>query len=249
MEIEFFDQEIETADRIRLAQIQVVKLKALLDEVLKSNRFYMRKLKAAGLLNAQEVKTLDDLNGLPFTTKTELVEDQIAHPPFGTNLTFPLERYVRLHQTSGTTGRPLRWLDTEESWEWWTRCWATVFTAMGVKANDRIFFAFSFGPFIGFWSAFDGACKIGALALPGGGMDSRQRLHFLMEAQATVLVSTPTYALRLAEVAKEEGLDVAKGSVRCTIHAGEPGASIPTTKRRIETLGGRNVSITPGPPK
>src|SRR5439155_1686685 len=106
-----------------------------------------------------EARTLGDL---PFTTKAELSEDAAAHPPFGSNLTYPLDRYVRIHQTSGTTGRPLRVLDTAESWQWWRDCWEPIYRAAGVTGRDRIFFAFSFGPFIGFWSAFAGAEPLGA---------------------------------------------------------------------------------------
>jgi len=175
---------------------------------------------------------------LPFTTKPELSRDQEAHPPFGTDLTFPLDRYVRIHQTSGTTGRPLRWLDTAESWDWWQRCWMFVYRAAGVGPGDRIFFAFSFGPFIGFWAAFDAARRAGALAVPGGGLDSTLRLRLLAESGATVLVCTPSYALRLAEVARVAGIDAAALPVRVTIHAGEPGASIPATRRRIEAAWG-----------
>lgn len=173
---------------------------------------------------------------MPLTTKSDLIADQDAYPPFGTNLTFPIERYVRLHQTSGSSGdQPLRWLDTAESWEWWTRIWAEhVYGAAGVTAHDRVFFAFSFGPFIGFWSAFGGAERLGALCISGGAMTSEQRVRSLLELGATVLLSTPTYALRLADVAREMGLDLAGSAIRVTIHAGEPGASIPATREAIE---------------
>jgi phenylacetate-CoA ligase len=140
--------------------------------------------------------------------------------------------------TSGTTGRPLRWLDTPESWDWWTRCWTFVYRAAGVGPGDRVFFPFSFGPFIGFWAGFDAATRLGALTLPGGGQDSLLRLRMITDAGATVLVCTPSYALRLAQVAKEQGLDPAAMPIRVTIHAGEPGANIPATKRRIEELWG-----------
>jgi phenylacetate-CoA ligase len=164
----------------------------------------------------------------------------VAHPPFGTNLTNPLEHYVRLHQTSGSSGdRPLRWLDTAESWEWWLRIWAEhVYRAARVTARDRMFFAFSFGPFIGFWSAFGGAQLLGALCMSGGGMTSEQRLRSMLDLDATVLLSTPTYALRLADVANELGLDLRRSGVRVTIHAGEPGASIPATRAAIEAAYG-----------
>jgi phenylacetate-CoA ligase len=143
---------------------------------------------------------------------------------------------VRLHQTSGSSGdQPLRWLDTAESWEWWLQIWADyVYRAAGVKAGDRVFFAFSFGPFIGFWSAFGGAQRLGALCISGGAMTSEQRLRSMLDVGATVLLSTPTYALRLADVANELSLDLSGSDIRVTIHAGEPGASIPATRAAIE---------------
>jgi phenylacetate-CoA ligase len=165
-----------------------------------------------------------------------LLADQAAVPPFGTNLTHPVDRYVRLHQTSGSSGdQPLRWLDTAESWDWWERIWADhVYRAAGVGAGDRVFFAFSFGPFIGFWSAFGGAERLGALCVSGGAMTSEQRVRTLVDLGATVLMCTPTYALRLADVAREVGVDIASSQVRVSIHAGEPGASIPATRSAIE---------------
>ncbi len=199
-----------------------------------ANPFYRQKWKAAGVRALHHVRELEHLPRLPLTTKAELLADQEAHPPFGTVLTYPVERYSRFHLTSGSTGRPLRWLDTPESWGWWCRCWAFVYGAAGVGSADRVFFPFSFGPFIGFWAGFDAATRLGALALPGGGQDSVLRLRVMQEVGATVLVCTPSYALRLAQVARDQGIDPAALSVRVTIHAGEPGASIPATKRRIE---------------
>ena len=170
------------------------------------------------------------------TTKAELLADQDLHPPFGSNLTYPPDRYVRLHQTSGSSGdHPLRWLDTAESWEWWERIWAEhVYGAAGVTSSDRVFFAFSFGPFVGFWSAFGGAQRLGAMCISGGAMTSEQRARSILELDATVLMCTPTYALRLADVGRSLGLDLSASSVRVTLHAGEPGASIPSTRSAIE---------------
>ena len=200
------------------------RLRAMLPELERENAFYRAKLP----------KAARELRDLPFTTKADLSEDQAAHPPFGTNLTYPIERYVRLHQTSGTTGRPLRLLDTAESWDWWRECWQPVYRAAGVTARDRIFFAFSFGPFVGFWSAFAGAERLGALCLSGGAMTTTERVAAIVATEATVLMSTPTYALRLADAAREEGIDLARSALRVSIHAGEPGASIPATRERIE---------------
>lgn len=171
---------------------------------------------------------------LPFTTKQELVDDQAQHPPYGTNLTYPVETYVRIHQTSGTSGKPILWLDTKESWDWWLRCWVEVFAGAGVGVGDRVYVAFSFGPFIGFWAAFEAAQRMGVTVISGGGQSTEQRLHSILDRDATVLVCTPTYALRLADVARAHGMDMSRSSIRITVHAGEPGASIPETRKRIQ---------------
>ena len=197
-----------------------------------------QKWKAAGLAAAEDLRSWDDFSRLPFTRKAELGLDQAAHPPFGTNLTYPIDRYVRVHQTSGTSGAPLRWLDTQESWDWWARCWSFVLRGAGLGARDRVFFPFSFGLFVGFWAGFDGARAIGALAIPGGGQDSAQRLAAIEALGATAICCTPSYALHLAEEARARGLDLSKLGVRTTVHAGEPGAGIPSVRARIEEAWG-----------
>ncbi len=224
-------------ERESLVASQYARLGSAVDLLLARNVFYREKLEQAGLTSGSDL-TPETFLKLPFTTKEELSSDQDEHPPYGRNLTYPVSDYVRLHQTSGTTGRPLRWLDDARGWDWFGKGWRSVFEAAGVGPEDRVFFAFSFGPFIGFWSAFEGCRQLGALALPGGAMDSHQRLLSIIEHEATVLCSTPTYALRLAEVAAEERIDLPQSSVRVTIHAGEPGASIPNTRSLIESAWG-----------
>ena len=217
---------------------QLQRLRSMVAVLLETNEFYGHKLRQAGISSADDLKDLAAYRDLPFTTREELSADQQAHPPFGTNLTFPTTAYLRIHQTSGTMGQPLRWLDTQESWSWWADCWSAVYRAAGVGSGERIFFAFSFGPFIGFWSALEGARAMGCLAISGGGMSTEQRLNSIVDNGATVLVCTPTYALHLAEVAATTGLELAASTVSTTIHAGEPGASLPATKRRIEEAWG-----------
>src|SRR5258708_4074184 len=136
----FHDASADKLDRAALRDLQATKLRALLDTVLasSSNKFYKSKLRK---------HTFEEL---PFTTKADIVGDQEKHSPFGTNLTYPLTEYCRFHQTSGSTGTPIRWLDTHESWEWMLRNWSCIFHAAGLKPKDRVCFAFSFGPFLGF---------------------------------------------------------------------------------------------------
>jgi phenylacetate-CoA ligase len=105
-----------------------------------------------------------------------------------------------------------------------------------LKQDDRIFFAFSFGPFLGFWSAFYSAQSLGFLSIPGGGMSTVTRLHMMFENEATVLCCTPTYAIRLGEVALSENFDLQKSKIKTFIVAGEPGGSIKATRDRIKKL-------------
>lgn len=209
------------------------KLQLLLRTVLAGNRFYSAKLHGIG---ADFVSRADFTARVPFTFKDELVEDHANNPPYGSNLTYPVERYTRFNQTSGTTGNPMRWLDTPESWDWMLDSWTRVYQAAGTRPEDRIFFPFSFGPFLGFWVAFEAATRMGCLSIPGGGMRSAARLKTILDNEVTVLCSTPTYAVRLAEVAAEEKIDLSAARVRTIIVAGEPGGSIPGTRSLIEKL-------------
>jgi phenylacetate-CoA ligase len=229
----YFDEATETLSREQLTALQLKKLQAMLAEIYGRNRFYTRKFAQVDFFLG-DLKSLADLQHLPLTTKAELSEDQVADDFAGTNLTYPLSAYTRYHQTSGTTGQPLRVFDTVESWDWWGRCWGHVFAGAGVTTHDRIFFAFSFGPFIGFWAAVEGARHIGAMLIPGGGRSSYERLVMMRDTGSTALCCTPTYALHLLEVAREHKIDLSDFRLQATIHAGEPGANVPATKARIE---------------
>ncbi|MFQ5526129.1 MAG: phenylacetate--CoA ligase family protein [Thermoanaerobaculia bacterium] len=225
----------EAWDRGRIEAHQEEGLARLFSE-LRSNEFYLGRLESSGA--SRRSPRLVDLGGVPFTTKPELVDAQHRRPPYGPLPTYPLSRYRYAHRTSGTSGQPLWWLDTEEDWETWIRCWGLVYGGAGVSPEDRVFLAFSFGPYISHWTAYAGASRLGALSFTGGGMTSLQRLEAIGRSDSTVLVSTPTYALYLAQVASENGIDLAASSVRVTIHAGEPGASVPNVRRRIEEAWG-----------
>jgi phenylacetate-CoA ligase len=230
----------EALERKALEALQGDRLAELLARLQGRNAFYTRKLEAAGV-RAGSLRFPRDLRELPFTTKAELVADQAANPPWGTALTEPLDRYTRYCQTSSTTGRPLKWIDTNESWQWLLECWKVVYRGARVGPGDRIFFPFSFGPFLGFWAAFDAGSQIGALCVPGGGMSSPMRLKLRTSVEATVVCCTPTYALHLVEVAAAEGVSLRESPVRVLIVAGEPGGSIPATRKRIEEAWGARV--------
>jgi phenylacetate-CoA ligase len=222
------------SSRAEIESRQIAIVSPLLEDLWRRNRFWQSKWRAVGL-SPFEIRSHADLQRLPTTTKAELIADQEREPPYGTNLTEERSAYVRFHQTSGTKAKPLRWLDTAQSWDWLCGCWRQIFAAAGVRKGDRVFFPFSFGPFLGFWTAFDAAGSIGCLAIPAGGLSTGARLNLLIESQATAVCCTPTYALHLAAAAREANIDLAAQSqARTIIVAGEPGGSIPATRTRIE---------------
>jgi phenylacetate-CoA ligase len=226
----------EGLEPVALARLQREKLAVMLREVMAGNAFYNRKL-----VHVSFDPLRDPMEMLPLTTRAELEQDQVDHPRYGTNLTYPLERYCRFHQTSGTGGRPMRWLDTPQGWAWFRGCWEMIFRAAGAKPGERAIFPFSFGPFIGFWAAFEAAVNMGLLAIPAGGLSTSARLRMTIDNQASIVCCTPTYALRMAEVAAEEKIDLTRSGVRALIVAGEPGGSIPSVRSKIEAAWGARV--------
>ena len=220
----------ELLDRDALQRRQLAKLNALLTRILPDNKFYAKKLAGVRL----PLASLEQLAELPLTTKEELLGDD-ADSALPANLTWPLERYGRFHQTSGTHGRPLAVYDTAEDWQWWVDLWQYVLDAAGVTAADRAMLAFSFGPFIGFWSAHDALAARGTMVIPGGGMNSGARLDLIARTGATALFCTPTYALHLIEAAAEHDIDLAATAIDKIVVAGEPGGSIDSVRNRIES--------------
>lgn len=224
-----------TADRRALDRLKLTRLNTLLAEILPANRFYAARFGDHPL----PLASLAELGELAFTTKADLVEG------FGdsgmANQTWPAERYVRFHQTSGSHGRPLPVWDTAADWQWWMTCWQTIYERAGLQPGEGVFVAASFGPYIGFWSGFDAAVAAGGRAIPTGGLSTSARLQLLQVTGPALLLATPSYALRLAEVAAETGVDTARSTVRCVIVAGEPGGSTPAVRARIATAWGAAV--------
>ncbi|MBD3671891.1 MAG: AMP-binding protein [Planctomycetaceae bacterium] len=233
-------ETIFPADRESLERLQLQKLREMCRELSHANPFWTERLEGVGL-DPAAIDSRDAFSRIPFLQKADLVESHAANPPYSSNMTYPLVHYSRLHQTSGTTGKPLRWLDTPDSWDWLMECWRQIYHLVGLTPEDRLAFPFSFGPFIGFWAAFEGAQRLGNLCLAGGGMSSQARLRMILDNDATFVCCTPTYALRLAVVAEEEGLNMADSSVRGIIVAGEPGGNIPAIRQQIESAFGARV--------
>src|SRR5262249_33034625 len=246
--MDFDYRGLQSSSRAQLRAWQDERLRLLLAE-LATNQFYQEKFGFAGMKMA-EARGAADLNGLPFTTKSELAAEQLEHPPYGRLLTYPLSRYRYLHQTSGTTGRSLRWLDTAEDWETFMRCWAEVYRGAGVTAEDLVFCAFSFGPYVSHWTGIDGARYVGALALSGGGMSSVQRLRAILDNRCTAMRCTspkprrgwdstcvpPTFASRFTRASRARACRTSgDGSKR-------PGApDVSTMPARPKSAPGRSI--------
>jgi len=231
-------REASLIDRVRLRSNQWRKLRSIVLNLATTDGFYAHRFREAGVRASSMSRVEDFVAQMSFTTKAELLADHLAHPPYGSNFTRTLGQYTRFCQTSGTSsGQPMAWLDTPESWEAMLACWRRVYEGAGlVKGRDRIFYAFSFGPFLGFWTAYEAASR-DYLAIPGGGLSSQARLEMMARYGATVLCCTPTYALRLGEMIGEaSGVERLALRVSKLIVAGEPGGSIPEVRARLEKL-------------
>lgn len=239
---------VSTRDQIKAYQLY--KLSNLIERIRGKNEFYGKLWK-----QYPDQVSWDWFSQLPTFDKRDLVmasssvfEMQTGQSQHSTptwllsgNHTFPTDQYVRAHRTSGTSGRPMMVLDTAEDWQWWLDTWQYVLDAANVGKGDRVFLAFSFGPFIGFWSAFEACVQRGALMIPGGGLSTLARLEMIRESRATIIGCTPSYALHLAEVATQQNWKLRDWNIRSIIVAGEPGGSVPSTRQRIEELWGATL--------
>jgi phenylacetate-CoA ligase len=215
----------------RATESTLAALRGLVSELLSApNNFYAPRLKGGGIDDAAGLSIESFVRDCPFTTKDDIAADRLGSP-FGTNLTRPIAEYPRLCQTSGTTGAPVAWPDSDENWAAMLDAWEVIYRSAGIEpGRDRIYFAFSFGPFLGFWTAFEAAARMGCMAVPGGGVGSAARLAAIDQLGATVLCCTPTYAMRLGSE-KSGALKIEK-----IIVAGEPGGSVAAVRQQISAL-------------
>ncbi len=243
----YWNPKTETLPKEQLRALQTHKLRELVQRAWATSPFHRRLYEKAGV-TPDAIKTLDDLRRLPFMTREDWMDNQAANPLFGDLITRPESEAIRYHLTSGTSGRqPLRVLDSRKDWSWIADMWCYGFWAFGVRPDDKVFFAFSYGSFIGFWGAHYCCEKIGCLTLASGNMTTEQRVKQIVEMGATVVCATPTYALRMGQTAEQMGIDLKKdGKVRRVIVSGEPAGSIPAVKKMIEEMWGGRCGDTAG---
>ena len=242
----YWNPRLETASRADLDALQVHRLRNVVAWADAQVPFWSRRFAAAGV-GADDIKSLDDLRRLPMLTREEWMDAQAEEPPFGPLLAADRSAAIRYHTTSGTSGRvPLKVLDGVKDWEWISEMWCYGLWGFGVRPTDTVFFAFSYGTFVGFWGAHNASEKIGALVLPGGNMTTEARVRQIIDCEATVVCSTPTYAMRLAQEAEALGIDLPSSPVRRVVLSGEPAGSIPATKGLIEAQWGAKAGDTAG---
>ena len=246
MESPYWNPRVETLPREELAALQLRKIRDLVGWTLDSAPWQGDRLRHAGI-TPDTLQSMDDVRRIPFLTREDWMESQSADPPFGAVLAQPRSAAIRYHTTSGTSGnRPLAVLDGPKDWEWIAEMWCYALWGFGVRPVDTVFFAFSYGTFVGFWGAQYASEKLGALVLPGGNMTTEARVRMIDEVGATVVCSTPTYALRMSQEAKAIGIDLVNGPVQKLILSGEPAGSIPATKALIESEWGAKAADTAG---
>jgi len=239
----YWNPVLETLPREQLQQLQLKKFQNILKWAYEHSPFYRSLYKDAGL-EPGDIRTLDDIRKVPKTEKSMLREAQGKEPfPYGSILSVPIEQVTEYRQTSGTTGQPVYHPETWQDWEWSAESWAYALYAQGYRDYDRVFLPFGYSVNIAFWAGHYAAEKIGCEVVPGGVLNTEARILKMKEIKATALMATPTYILGMADVAKKKlGLDLPKDlNIRKITSAGEPGACIPATKKRMEEMWGAKV--------
>jgi len=230
--------ELETMPREKLLEYQLQLFRNQMAYVYERAPFYRRKFDEAGV-RPEHIKTLEDVSKVPFTVKEELRRSQEEHPPFGDFHCIPPEEGVRVFQTTGTTGTPVRSLLSKKDWlvNYYDQFMYFMY-GYGITKADIIFIPFNYGLYLAWWGIHSSFEQGGVLVIPGGGQSSEDRIRNILEWKPTVICGTPTYILFLGDAAKKMGVDLSKTTVRIVITAGEPGAQVPSTKKQIETTWG-----------
>lgn len=239
-----WNPKTETMSRDDLRALQLAKLRRVAAWAAERSPFYRRSFAAAGF-EPEQLRSFDDLQRIPLLTRDAWMASQNSHPPFGELPVAGPEAAIRLHTTSGTSGKtPLRALDSRKDWSWAAEMWCYALWGAGVRPADVGYVAFGYGSFIGFWGLHNGLEKIGAVTVPGGAQTTPVRVRQIIDFAVTVVASTPTYALRLAQEAEALGIDLPASAVRTVILSGEP---VPeATKRLIEQQWGAKAFDTAG---
>ena len=241
-EQKYWNPVLETLPPEKIKQLQLNKFKKIFKWTYERSKFHRQLYDNAGI-KPGDIQSLDDVQRVPKVEKSMMQNIQRKAPfPYGEALCVPLDEVTIFRQTSGTTGQPVYQPDTWQDWEWWMECWSYILWAQGYRPQDRVFIPFGYNIFVAFWAGHYAAEKIGCEVIPGGVLDTKARILKIQELQATAMMGTPTYILGMAETARSKmDIDPSKLTIEKITCAGECGASIPSTKKRMEDAWGAKV--------
>jgi len=241
-EIPYWNPHLETLPSEELEKLQLKKFRRIVRWAYEKSRFHRALYKEAGL-EPDDIRSMEDVRRVPKVEKSMMRTIQCKDPfPYGDALCVPLDEVTEFRQTSGTTGQPIYQPDTWQDWEWWSECWSTLLWAQGYRPHDRVFLPFGYNVFVAFWAGHYASEKIGCETVPGGVLDTKSRILKIQELKATAMMATPTYVLGMADTARKMSLDPASDlEIRKITCAGEPGALVPGTKKRMEEAWGAKV--------
>ena len=234
-QVPYWNPHLETLPRESLEKLQLKKFKRIVKWAYDNSKFHKALYDGAGL-KPEDVRSMEDVNRVPKVEKSMMRTIQRKDPfPYGDALCVPLDEVTEFRQTSGTTGNPIYQPDTWRDWEWWSECWSTLLWAQGYRPHDRVFIPFGYNIFVAFWAGHYACEKIGCETIPGGVLDTKARILKIEELKPTAMMATPTYVLGMADTARDKmGIDPAAMGIKRITCAGEPGALIPATKKRME---------------
>ena len=235
----YWNPFLELLPQEQLRALQLKKFKRALGWAYNNSPFYRKLYQDAGL-EPEDIKSFQDIRLVPKIEKGMLREVQRREPfPYGDMLAVPIREVTEFRQTSGTTGTPVYQADTWQDWEWWSECWSYILYAQGYRDIDRVFIPFGYNIFVAFWAGHYAAEKIGCEVVPGGVLETQARVLKMQELKCTAFMATPTYVLNMADVARNKlAIEPSSIGIKRITCAGEPGASIPSTKKRMEEAWG-----------
>lgn len=238
----YWNPILETLPHEKLQNLQLEKFKRIFKWTYDRSKFHRELYDRAGI-KPEDIRSFEDIKHVPKVEKAMMRDIQRKDPfPYGDALCVPLEEVTIFRQTSGTTGQPVYQPDTWQDWEWWSECWSYILWAQGYRPKDRVFIPFGYNIFVAFWAGHYAAEKLGCEVVPGGVLDTKARILKIQELEATAMMGTPTYILSMAETARNKmNMDPTKMTISKITCAGECGASIPSTKKRMEDAWGAKV--------
>ena len=228
----YWNPYLETMAQEEMKQIELSYFRNIFSHAKTHSALYREKLRD---IHPNDLRTLDDIKKIPLTEKEEMRKYQEMEPfPYGGLLARDISEVTTFRQTSGTTGKPIYVPETYESWQWRIEAWCHILYMAGFRPRHRIFLPFGYNVYVAFWEAHYASEKLGCEVIPGGALDTKGRIHKIMEIRANGMMNTPTYGLHIAEEAKKMGIDPGTLGIERMLCAGEPMPS--ATRTRLEEL-------------